>query len=322
MSSFIEISDMVKIFGGRGLNAIAQNGFTAVDRVSLGIEKNTIFGLVGESGCGKTTLSRALLFLDPPSSGRVVMDGTDLGGLRSSKLKNFRRRMQIVFQDPNSALNPKMSIENSILEGLNNIGYARGDSERRKKLAARVDELLELVGITPAHKVRYPHEFSGGQKQRIVIARALSVEPDFLILDEPVSNLDVSIQAQIINLLLELKEKLSLTYLFISHDLNLVSYLSDRIAVMYKGRIVEYGPADAIMNSPVHPYTLKLFSSMPGVTVISDEAPDPVFHVDDPDYTEGLPEDFSYHPAENGAEAVMLDLKNGHYIACYKRRNI
>jgi peptide/nickel transport system ATP-binding protein/oligopeptide transport system ATP-binding protein len=313
MSGFVEIEDLVKTFGGRGLSALAKNSFTAVDNVSLSIEKNTIFGLVGESGCGKTTLSRALLFLDPPTSGKITIDGTELNELSRGSLRSYRRRMQIVFQDPNSSLNPKMSIENSILEGLKNIGYEKKDMGRR------VDELLGLVGITPAHKERYPHEFSGGQKQRIVIARALSVEPDFLILDEPVSNLDVSIQAQIINLLLELKDKLSLTYLFISHDLNLVSYLSDKIAVMYKGRIVESAPTDLIMKTPVHPYTLNLFSSIPGRTPIDEEDEDKSFHLEESGYSAGLPDGYCFFKDEDSVmRPEMLELISGHFVACYK----
>ncbi len=259
MNRFIEIKNLEKTFYGRGLINRKKNAVSAVDRVSFGIEKNHIFGLVGESGCGKTSLVRALLYLDPPTGGEVWMDGTLLGNLAKKKMRDFRRRMQIVFQDPNSALNPKMTIEDSLEEGLINRGLAVSDRKER------IVRMLERVGISPSHRRRYPHEFSGGQKQRIVIARALAMEPDFLVLDEPVSNLDVSIQAQIINLLQDIKTEFDLTYLFISHDLNLVAYLSDRIAVMYRGRIVEIGSTDEIMKNPLHPYTLKLFSSIPGL---------------------------------------------------------
>jgi len=259
MNRYIDIKNLEKIFYGRGLINRQKNAVTAVDRVSFGIEKNHVFGLVGESGCGKTSLVRALLYLDPPTGGEVWVDGTRLGDLSKKEMRSFRKRMQIVFQDPNSALNPKMTIEDSLQEGLVNRGMAAGD---RKK---RIIRILERVGISPSHRKRYPHEFSGGQKQRIVIARALAMAPDFLVLDEPVSNLDVSIQAQIINLLQDIRAEFDLTYLFISHDLNLVAYLSDQIAVMYRGRIVEIGSTDEIMENPLHPYTLKLFSSIPGI---------------------------------------------------------
>ena len=259
MNRFIDIKNLEKTFYGRGLINRRKNAVTAVDRVSFGIGKNHVFGLVGESGCGKTSLVRALLYLDPPTGGEVWMDGTLLGSLSKKEMRDFRKRMQIVFQDPNSALNPKMTIEESLEEGLVNRGLAAGDRKER------IIRMLERVGISPSHRRRYPHEFSGGQKQRIVIARALAMEPDFLVLDEPVSNLDVSIQAQIINLLQDIKTEFELTYLFISHDLNLVAYLSDRIAVMYRGRIVEIGSTDEIMENPLHPYTLKLFSSIPGI---------------------------------------------------------
>ncbi len=256
---FVEIKNLEKTYYGHGFFKRSKNAVKAVDRVSFGIEKKSVFGLVGESGCGKTSLVRSVLYLDPPTAGEVWIDNTLLGGLKAAQLRSFRRRMQIVFQDPNSALNPKMNIQNSLEEGLINRGLEAG---RRIRLVKRT---LDLVGISPSHSSRYPHEFSGGQKQRIVIARALCMEPDFLVLDEPVSNLDVSIQAQIINLLQDLKKELDLTYLFISHDLNLVAYLSDRIAVMFKGRLVETGATDEIMNHPMHPYTLKLFSSIPGM---------------------------------------------------------
>lgn len=229
----------------------------AVRGVSLEIQRRSIFGLVGESGCGKSTLARAILYLDPPSSGSSVFDGRDLSSMPRKERRFVRRKMQIVFQDPHGALNPKLRIRRCIGEALDNRGVPR-----REQLD-RVARLLSLVGLPADHMDRYPHSFSGGQKQRIVIARALAMEPEFLILDEPVSNLDVSIQAQIINLLLDLKDELGLTYLFISHDLHLISYVSDRIAVMKDGIIVEEDDADTIVRNPKHPYTRTLFESAP-----------------------------------------------------------
>jgi oligopeptide/dipeptide ABC transporter ATP-binding protein len=264
MDSFIKIADLEKIFYGNRIFRRKKNAVLAVDRVSFAIDKNTVFGLVGESGCGKTSLVRALLYLDPPTAGEVWIDGSRLGDMTKAEMRSFRQRMQIVFQDPNSALNPKMRIQDSLEEGMINRGMPTEDRQKR------VVQLLDLVGISPSHRQRYPHEFSGGQKQRIVIARALSMDPDFLVLDEPVSNLDVSIQAQIINLLQDLKEELLLTYLFISHDLNLVAYLSDHIAVMYRGRVVEMGSTDEIMGHPMHPYTRILFSSIPGIMDVKE----------------------------------------------------
>jgi len=270
VTTVLEVKELTKIFHSRSLLEVSKGaerrkepgegpgGFKAVDRVSFNVKKNTVFGLVGESGCGKTTLARSILYLDPPSSGDVIIDGTNLKELSARELRLFRKRIQIVFQDPNSSLNPKLSIKTSLEEGLRNQKYPRS------KISDRIDELLENVGIPASYKKRYPHEFSGGQKQRMVIARALTLNPDFLVLDEPVSNLDVSIQAQIINLLMDLKKKFSLTYLFISHDLNLVSYLSDDVGVMYRGRIVEAGSVLAIMKNPLHPYTKKLLLSIPG----------------------------------------------------------
>ena len=258
MDRFVDIKNLVKLFYDGGFLHSKRVTTRAVDRVSFTITRNTIFGLVGESGCGKTSLARSVLYLDPPTAGEVWFDGTLLGSLSGKGMRSFRNRMQIVFQDPSSALDPKMRIQNNLAEGLINRRFSADER------TARIENLLDLVGIPPGHRSRFPHEFSGGQKQRIVIARALTMEPDFLVLDEPVSNLDVSIQAQIINLLLDLKKKLSLTYLFISHDLNLVAYLSDHIAVMYQGKLMEIASTDEIMNHPCHPYTLKLFSSIPG----------------------------------------------------------
>ena len=318
MDRFIQIKNLVKLYYGHGLLNREANAVRAVDRVSFNIDRNQVFGLVGESGCGKTSLVRSVLYLDPPTSGEIYMDGVLLGKLNSRELRSFRNRMQIVFQDPNSALNPKMRIRDSLAEGLINRKIPPGERSNR------IDEILDMVGIPPAHSARFPHEFSGGQKQRIVIARALAMEPDFLVLDEPVSNLDVSIQAQIINLLLDLKNELSLTYLFISHDLNLVAYLSDQIAVMYQGRIVEQGGTDEIMNHPFHPYTLKLFSSVPGQSkaeALSENSTGAT-------RKETTPEFVSYCqftdqcPLGDSAcletEPELREIRPGHRVACFK----
>lgn len=304
MEKLIELKNIVKVFKSHKLISVRKDDYVAVNNVSLNINKNTIFGLVGESGCGKTTLARSVMLLDPPSSGEILFDGEDISKLSGKDLHHYRSRMQIVFQDPNSALNPKMSIYSCMKEGLVNRKYPKN------KMDNKIKELLDLVGISYGHINRFPHEFSGGQKQRIVIARALSMEPEFLVLDEPVSNLDVSIQAQIINLLLDLKDEFSLTYLFISHDLNLVSYLSDQVAVMYKGQVVETAETEKIMKSPLHPYTLKLFSSAPGKDSIK------LFEAED-NYREGLPDGYSYFPTIPGSVLHHIDTGEGHKVGCY-----
>jgi len=262
MEPLIQCRNVVKIHRGRGLDGL-RRGFKAVDDVSFSIEKNGNFGLVGESGCGKTTLARSILYLDPPTSGKVLFDGVDLGSLGPRQLRTFRRRMQIVFQDPHSSLDPRMTIYDSLSEGLINIGVDRAD--RTKKIS----RLLDLVGISSTLSSRFPHEFSTGQRQRIVIARALTMDPEFLILDEPVSNLDVSIQAQVINLLLDIKEELKLTYLFISHDINLVAYMCDKIAVMYEQNCGT-APTEELFANPKHEYTRTLLASIPGSSGLSD----------------------------------------------------
>ncbi|MFP4484401.1 MAG: ATP-binding cassette domain-containing protein [Spirochaetota bacterium] len=255
---FVVIESLEKTFHPHGVFRGRRESVAAVKDVTLSIPRNAIMGLVGESGSGKTTLARSLLYLDPPSKGRVSVAGVELGALSRKQLRAFRSKMQIVFQDPNSALNPRLTVSGSIREALTNHGVPR---ERQRR---RVAELLELVGISPDRMNRHPHEFSGGQKQRICVARALAMEPAFLVLDEPVSNLDVSIQAQIINLLLRLHREFELTYLFISHDLNLIGYMSDLVAVMKDGELVEMGPAERILSRPEHPYTQRLFASATG----------------------------------------------------------
>jgi peptide/nickel transport system ATP-binding protein len=230
----------------------------AVDGVTLTIERGETLGLVGESGCGKSTVGRALLRLYEPTGGRIVFDGQDITHLGESALRPLRKRMQMVFQDPYASLNPRHSIGRIVGEPLRVHGLGRGST-----LGARVRELLQIVGLPADAASRYPHEFSGGQRQRIGLARALALNPDFIVCDEPVSALDVSIQAQIVNLLETLQREFDLTYLFIAHDLAVVRHISDRIAVMYLGQIMELSPSDDLYENPLHPYTISLLSAIP-----------------------------------------------------------
>ena len=253
----VRVVELVKHFpAGGGL--LGRNIVHAVDGVSLAIEEGETLGLVGESGCGKSTLGRVIVRLLPATSGHVYFKDADLTALRGEKLRRTRQEVQMIFQDPYASLNPRMTVGDIVSEPLRNFGLARG-----KKADQKVQEMMRVVGLNPNFVNRYPHEFSGGQRQRIGIARALVLDPAFIVADEPISALDVSIQAQIVNLLEDLQSKFKLTYLFIAHDLSVVRHISDRVAVMYLGKIVEVGPSDSIRAKPLHPYTKVLQSSVP-----------------------------------------------------------
>ncbi|MCZ0933168.1 MAG: ATP-binding cassette domain-containing protein [Oligoflexia bacterium] len=231
----------------------------AVDDVSFEVKKGSTLGLVGESGCGKTTLGRAILHLIPPSGGNVLYDDTDISKLNKKELKSVRQKMQIIFQDPYASLNPRMTVGASIMEPM----VIHKLYPNRDERIAKAESLMEQVGLNKNMKNRYPHEFSGGQRQRICIARAIAINPQFIVCDESVSSLDVSIQAQILNLLKDLQDKLNLTYIFISHDLAVVKFISDQIAVMSQGKIVEYNDSDEIYRNPQNPYTKRLLDAIP-----------------------------------------------------------
>jgi len=288
----VEVVRLVKHFArGKGLFRPGQI-VKAVDDVSFTIEEGETFGLVGESGSGKTTTGRCMLRLIEPTSGAVRIRGEDVLGFSRSRLRAARREMQIVFQDPYSSLNPRMRARTIVEEPL--VIHHLGDRAARR---ARVAELFRLVGLDPAHLERYPHEFSGGQRQRIGLARAIALNPSFVILDEPVSALDVSVQAQVVNLLLDLQQQLKLTYLFIAHDLRLVEHICSRVAVMYLGKIVEMGPTEALFASPQHPYTRALLSAIP---------------IPDPDAERHR---ITLDPASFSRDSALREVATGHFAA-------
>ncbi|MFC7784701.1 MULTISPECIES: ABC transporter ATP-binding protein [unclassified Rossellomorea] len=292
----LEIKNLKQYF-----NPGKPNMVKAVDDISFDIYKGETLGLVGESGCGKSTTGRTIIRLYNATDGQVLFNGEDVHGKKSrSQLKKFNRKMQMIFQDPYASLNPRMKVADIIAEGIDIHGLASSKEERLKK----VHDLLETVGLNKEHAGRYPHEFSGGQRQRIGIARALAVDPDFIIADEPISALDVSIQAQVVNLMQELQKEKGLTYLFIAHDLSMVKYISDRIGVMYYGKLVELAPSDALYKNPLHPYTQSLLSAIP---------------LPDPEY-ERTRRRKEYNPSvHNYTEEDNLEMREvapGHFVYC------
>jgi oligopeptide/dipeptide ABC transporter ATP-binding protein len=317
----LEVRDLCQTFTRRrGLPFIGRHDVVrAVDRVSLDVTRGETLGLVGESGSGKSTLGRAILRLVPPTSGSVLFEGHDLARASASELRLLRRRMQIVFQDPYSSLHPRMTVRQTIRDGLR----AGGEHDAAVK-DQRVAELLQAVGLGPAHAAVYPHQLSGGQRQRVAIARALSVKPSFIVADEPVSALDVSIQAQILNLLADLQRTFGLTFLFISHDLNVIRYLADRVAVMYRGRIVEQAPATSFFASPQHPYSRLLFDAMPhGRTGGKNVTTQP--RVEAPVVAPASGRGCAFHarcphalPSCLDAEPPLRTIAPGHAVACFR----
>jgi len=316
----VQIRDVQKHFvAERSFFGTPKRWVRAVDGVSLDIAEGETLGLVGESGCGKSTLGRVVLRLHEPTAGQIFYEGQELTGLGRAQMRPLRRKMQIIFQDPYGSLNPRMTVRATVAEALRQrvAGLAASEEEDR------VGALLARVGLRPEHMRRYPHEFSGGQRQRIGIARALAVDPRFIVADEPISALDVSVQAQIVNLMMDLQDELGLSYLFIAHDLTVVEYISHRVAVMYLGRLVELAPAAAIYGEPRHPYTKALLSAVPITdpklrrerVLLEGDVPSPL----DP------PTGCTFHPRCPIAEKGLCDRKApelresaaGHLVSCH-----
>jgi oligopeptide transport system ATP-binding protein len=296
----------------------------AVDGVSLSLERGEILGLVGESGCGKSTLGRTILQLIPPTEGSVILAGKNLAGLSGGELREARADFQMIFQDPYASLNPRMTVFDTLAEAIQ--AHKRIP---RPELAGRVSELMKKVGLSPRFLQKYPHEFSGGQRQRIAIARALAVEPKLIVADEPVSALDVSIQAQIINLLAQLSRDMRLTLIFIAHDLSVVKHISDRIAVMYLGKIVELGPAADVFERPLHPYTKALVSAVPIPDPVREKKRQRIILAGDPPSPMNPPAGCSFHPrcpyaVEKCSQAVppLESFNSTRQAACIRMREI
>lgn len=292
----LEVKNLKQYF-----NAGTKKEVRAINDISFDIYEGETFGLVGESGCGKSTTGRTILRLYEATSGEVDFEGTDVHAVKSrEQMLAFRREMQMIFQDPYASLDPRMTVRDIVAEGIDIHKLAKDKAERN----AMVDDLLERVGLNRDHASRYPHEFSGGQRQRIGIARALAVKPKFIIADEPISALDVSIQAQVVNLLKELQVENNLTYLFIAHDLSMVKYISDRIGVMYAGRILELATSDALYQTPLHPYTESLLSAIP--------IPDPIYERS----RKRIVYDTAAHQYSEADDAQLREIEKDHFVYC------
>jgi peptide/nickel transport system ATP-binding protein/oligopeptide transport system ATP-binding protein len=317
--SYIEVKGLKKYFPVRkGLFKRIVGQVKAVDGVSFSMRRGETLGIVGESGCGKSTIGRAMIHLIDPTSGRVRFDGQDVGEMLRADAKNLRRRMQIIFQDPYGSLNPRLTVKEIVGEGVRFHGLAQG----KKALDSYVADVLVEAGLLPEQRYRYPHEFSGGQRQRICIARAIAVRPEVIICDEPVSALDVSIQSQVLNTLKGLQEREKLTYLFITHDLSVVKFISDRVVIMYLGKMMEVAPTAAIFDNPLHPYAKALLSSIPmpdptrktEQALLEGDIPSPVnpplgcrFHTRCPQAMKIC----------SRSEPPMTDEGDGHGVACF-----
>lgn len=318
MSEILRVENLVKFFPvRRGLLGRKKHFVRAVDGVSFSVAARETLGLVGESGCGKSTTGRAILRLIEPTAGQIWFQGKNIVSLDQEALRNIRSQMQIVFQDPFSSLNPRLTVERIVEEPL--VVHGRGNRRERQET---VSEALQMVGLLPEHRNRFPHEFSGGQRQRIGIARALVLHPQLVIADEPVSALDVSVQAQVLNLLVRLQRRLGLTFVFISHDLAVIRYISHRVAVMYLGRIVELAPVDMVFENPLHPYTEALLSAVPVPhprrsrkrIILKGDVPSPL----------NPPSGCHFHPRCprkmeicDQAAPVDKEVEPGHMVACH-----